>query len=154
MEGTFKSWIKDDISIMYVWSYESFVNGNQGWSSKTRWNFRNRPIVFFTLVKIVLTWMSKDNFKSKWNPKWKKIYFRMKNFLGWIFLVVAFLIKMTSWVYFVGSGLKPIFHWKAHLFISFRSLLRLLAVLSGSLTVENRDVSSANNLGLDWTISD
>ena len=33
-------------------------------------------------------------------------------------------------------------------FISFRSLFRLLAVLPGILTVENRDVSSANNLGL------
>ena len=77
----------------------------------------------------------------------------LKNISGWIFLVV-FLLKMTSWACFVGSGLKLIFHWKAHLFISFRSLLGLLAVLSGTLTVENRDVSSANNLGLHWRLSD
>ena len=31
---------------------------------------------------------------------------------------------------------------------SFRSLFRLLTVLSGTLTVENRGVLSANNLGL------
>ena len=38
--------------------------------------------------------------------------------------------------------------------ISFRSLLRLLAVLSDTLTVENKDVSSANNLGMHWRLSD
>ena len=85
--------------------------------------------------------MSKDNFESKCRPKyfWESALLTgmlLKNILGWIFLVV-FLLKMTSWACFVGSGLKLIFHWKAHLFISFRSLLRLLAVLSGTLTVEN-----------------
>ena len=38
--------------------------------------------------------------------------------------------------------------------ISFRLLLRLLAILSGILTVENRDVSSANNVGLHWRLWD
>ena len=49
---------------------------------------------------------------------------------------------------------RLIFHWKAHLFISFRSLNRLLAILSCTLRVENRDVSLAKNLGLHWTLSD
>ena len=124
----------------------------------TCWNFCNRPIVLFTLVKIVLIWMSKDNFGSKCRPKcfWESALLTgmlLKNVLGWIFLV-AFLLKMTSWACFVGSGLKLIFHWKAHLFISFRLLLRLLAVLSGTLTVESRNVSSANNLGLHWRLLD
>ena len=57
---------------------------------------------------------------------------------------------MTSLACLVGSGLKPIFHRKTHLFISFRSLFRLLVVLSGTLTLKNRDVLSANNLGLHW----
>ena len=35
-----------------------------------------------------------------------------------------------------------------------RSLFKLLAVLSGTLTVDIRDVSSANNLGLHWRLSD
>ena len=43
---------------------------------------------------------------------------------------------------------------ESHLFISFRLLLRSLGVLSGSLTVENGDVSSANNLVLHWRSSD
>ena len=44
------------------------------------------------------------------------------------------------------------FPHESYLFISFRLLLRLLAILSGTLTVENRDVSSANNLGLHWRL--
>ena len=91
----------------------------------TCWKFRNKPIVLFTLVKIVLIWMSNVNFESKCRPKcfWKSALLTgmlLKNILGWIFLVV-FLLKMTSWACFVGSGLKFIFHWKAHLFIFFRS---------------------------------
>ena len=39
-------------------------------------------------------------------------------------------------------------------FMSFRSLLRSVAVLSGSLAVENRDMSPANNLELHWRLSD
>ena len=124
----------------------------------TCWNFCNRPIVLFFLVKIVLIWMSKYNFESKYRPKcfWESALrtgMLLKNILGWIFLVV-FLLKMTSWACFVGSGLKFIFHWKAHLFISCRSLLRLLAIFPGTLTVENRDVLSVNNLGLHWRLSD
>ena len=61
---------------------------------------------------------------------------------------------MTSWTCFVGSKLEPVSHWKAHLFISFKPLFRLLAVLSGTLAVENRDVLSADNLGLHWKLSD
>ena len=39
------------------------------------------------------------------------------------------------------------------LLISCRFLYRLLAVPLGTLTVENRDLSSANNLGLHWRSS-
>ena len=124
----------------------------------TYWSFCNKPIVLFTLVKILLIWKTKDNFQSKWRPKcfWESALLTgmvLKNNLGWIFLVV-FLLKMTSWVCFVGSGLKIIFHWKAHLFISVRSLCRLLAVLLGTLIIENRDVLWVNNLGLHWRLSD
>ena len=123
----------------------------------TCWNFRNKPIALFTLVKIDLIWMLKDNFGSKCRPEcfWGSALLTgilLKNILGWISLV-EFLLKMTSYACFVGSGLKLIFHWNAHLFISFRSLFTLLAVLSATLTVENRDVSSANNLGLLWRLS-
>ena len=102
--------------------------------------------------------MSKDNFESKCRPKcfWESALLTgilRKNILRWIFLVV-FLLNITSWACFIGSGLKLIFHLKAHLFISFRSLFRLLAILSGTLTVENRVVSSVNNLGLHWRLLD
>ena len=61
----------------------------------TCWNFRNKPIVLFTLGKTV-----KDNSESKWKTKsfWESASLTgvlSKNILGWIFLV-AFLIKMTS----------------------------------------------------------
>ena len=105
----------------------------------------------------MLIWMSKNNFESKCRPKcfWKSTLLTgmlLKNIFESIFLVV-FLLKMTSSTCFVGSGLKLIFHWNAHLFISFRSLFRLLAVLSGALIVENRDVLSANNSGLHGRLS-
>ena len=77
----------------------------------------------------------------------------LKNISGWIFLVV-FLVKMTSAACFVGSGLKLIFYRKAHLSFSFGLLFRLLALLLDTLTVENRDVSSANNSRLHWRLSD
>ena len=117
-----------------------------------------KPIVLSTLVKIVLKWMSKNNFELKYRPKcfWESALLTgilLKQILGWIFLVV-FLLKMTSWACFVGSGLKPILHWKAYLFISFRLSFTLLAVISGTLTVENRDVSPVNNLGLHWRLLD
>ena len=97
--------------------------------------------------------MLKYNFESTSRPKcfWESASLTrifLKNILGWIFLVV-FLLKTTSWACFVG--LKLISHWKAHLSISFRSLFRLLAVLSGTLTVENRGVSSANNFGFFYS---
>ena len=125
----------------------------------TCWNFRNKPIVPLTLVKIVLIWMSKDNFEFKCRPKcfWELALLSgilFKNIRGWIFLV-GFLLKVTSCACFVGSGLKHIFHWKAHLFIFSGLLFRLLAVLLGTLVVENRDVSSAaKKLGLQWRLSD
>ena len=154
MEVIIKKLIKDDITIVYLWHYESFVNG----LGSNCWNFRDKPVVLSTLVKIVLIWISKINFESKCRPRcfWESALttgMLLKNILGWIFLLV-FLLKVTSWACFVGSGLKLIFHWKVHLFISFRLLLRILAVLSGTLTVENRDVSPANNLGLHGRLSD
>ena len=36
----------------------------------TCWNFGNKSIVLFTLVKIILIWMSKDIFEYKCRPKY------------------------------------------------------------------------------------
>ena len=119
----------------------------------TCWKFRNKPIVLFTIVMVVLIWMSKDNFEYKCRPKcfWESALLNrmlLKNVLGWIFLV-AFLLKKPSWACFVGWWLKLIFHWKAHLFISFRSLFKLLAVLSGT---KNGKQGHVVNLGLHWRL--
>ena len=102
--------------------------------------------------------MSKDKSESKCRPRcfWELVLLTgilLKNILAWIFSV-AFRLKRTSWAYFVGSGLKLISQWKTHLFISFWLLFRLIAVFSSTLTVVNRDVSSVNNLGLYWRLSD
>ena len=95
---------------------------------------------------------------SNWNIIIRKKFFTcLISFhnvvFAWIFLVV-FLQKFISWACFVESGLKLIFHQRANLFNTFRSLFRLLAVFSGNLTVENKDVWSVNNLGLHWRLSE
>ena len=77
----------------------------------------------------------------------------LKNILGWNFFVV-FLLKTTSWAYFVGSVVKLTFYWREHLFISFGFLFKLSAAISGTLTVEHRDVSWANNSEIHWRLSD
>ena len=74
----------------------------------TCWNIRNKPIFLFTLGKIAFIWMSKDSFESKCRPRWFSestllTGILLKNILGWILLVV-FVLKMTSWACFVGSG--------------------------------------------------
>ena len=71
---------------------------------------------------------------------------------------INFFSSLSDKIYILNflcrSALKPIFHWKAHLFTSLRSLFGPLADLLGTLIVENRDVSSVNNLGLHWRLSD
>ena len=72
------------------------------------WKIRFKSIVLFTSVKIILIWMSKDNFESKCIPKcfWESALLTgmlLKNILGWIFLAL-FLLQMTSWACFVGLG--------------------------------------------------
>ena len=69
----------------------------------TCWNFLDKSIVLFTLGKVVLIRMLKDNFESKCRLKmfenwlkWSELTEVLsKNILRLIFLVV-FLLKMTS----------------------------------------------------------
>ena len=102
-------------------------------------------------------WSLQAQIEPKCRPKcfWESALLNrilLKIILGWIFSV-AFLLKITFWDCFVRSGLKLVLHWKSRLFISFRSLFKLLDVISSSLTVENSDVSSANNSGLQLRLS-
>ena len=71
---------------------------------------------------------------------------------GW-FGLLSFLEKITSCACLLGSGLKLIFHWNAHLFIFFRSSFKFFADKVISWTTENREVSSANSLGFEIRLS-
>ena len=62
--------------------------------------------------------------------------------------------KITSSACLLGSGLKLIFHWNAHLFIFFRSSFKFFADKVISWTTENREVSSANSLGFEIKLSE
>ena len=92
-----------------------FPRNTSGWllldgPGGTCWNYRNKPIALLILVKIVLTWMSKDSFEIKCSPNlfWESALLTgisLKTILGWIAFAV-FLLKMTSWVCFVLPLLK------------------------------------------------
>ena len=102
--------------------------------------------------------MSNANLESKISPKcfweWKwETGTMLKNITGRLTLVI-FLLNITSCAWFEGSGLKLIFHSMGNLLISFKSLLRLLVVVSDFLTLEKKDMSSANNLEFHWRLLD
>ena len=61
-----------------------------------------------------------------------------------------FFEKTTSWACLVGYGLKAIFHCSSHRRVLSRSSFSIFAVSSGSETIENKEVSSANNLTFDF----
>ena len=61
---------------------------------------------------------------------------------GWE-LLFAFLEKITSFVYFLGSGFSCIFHWKAYLLIFSKSEFNSFADISISWSFDKRKVLSA-----------
>ena len=71
------------------------------------------------------------------------------NVKGWWQTFFSFLEKITSWACLLGSGLKLIFHWKAHCFILERSLLSSKVVITESWITEKKEVSSAKSLVLE-----
>ena len=153
------------ISVLNWVKHQSFpvsiVNTGLG---KVFCNFRNSPIVLFTLVVITFKCSWKVNRLSRNIPRcfWHRdcetmlllkrygdceTMLLLKRNEGWqIFLV--FLLRTISWACLLGSGLKFIFHWKAHLLIWYKSLFNSFAEVSTSCTTENKDVSSGNNLHL------
>ena len=122
------------------------------------WSFCNKPIVLLTLLNMLLrcSWnsslVSKNIPKCFWVSDWVTILLLKIN-EGWD----SFWIlreKRTSWACLLGSGLKVIFHWKAQLFILFKSSFKFFADKSLSNITEKRDVSSANSLGFETRFSD
>ena len=103
------------------------------------WGLRKRPIVLLTLFRTLLRCSSNVNLTSNVTPRcfWEEVcktllLLKTKDGCGSFFIL---WLKITSWACLLGSGLKLIFHWKAHLLIFFRSSFNSLA--------ENNDVSSA-----------
>ena len=62
---------------------------------------------------------------------------------------MIFLLNIISWDCLFGSGLKIIFHWKAHLSVWCKSLLNSFAEVSTSWITENKYILSANNFAFD-----
>ena len=69
-------------------------------------------------------------------------------------IALDFRLKMTSCACFFGSGLKLIFHGKAHLFIFAMSLFSSRAEVLLSWITENKDVLPANSLAFEDNPSD
>ena len=76
----------------------------------------------------------------------------LKSIFGWDDLVI-FLENTTSWACLLRSGLKDIFHLKAHSDIFCRSLFSSFAEMLLSFTTENSDVSSAKSFTVDINLS-
>ena len=135
-----------------MWSQKSFVIVINTGLGKVFYNFCNSPIVLFTLVVIAFKCSSKVR-ASRYMPRcfW---YVDCKTMLllecnkGWQNFLV-FLLKIISWTFLLWSGLKLIFHWKAHLLIWYKSLFNSFAEVSTSCITENKDVSSASNFEFD-----
>ena len=106
-------------------------------------------IVLFTLVVITFKCSSNINQALRNMPRcfWygvcKTILLLKHN--KWWRIFLAFLLKIISWACLLVSGLKLLYHWKAHLLIWYKWLLNSFAEVSTSWITENKDVSSANN---------
>ena len=71
---------------------------------------------------------------------------------GWDILKF-FLGSTTSWACLLILGLNKMFNWCVHVFI-FRKTFNSFVVSVILWTVKNSDVSSANDLGLEWSPSE
>ena len=108
--------------------------------------------VLLTLFK-TLRCLSNVNLTSNVTPRcfWEEacqtlLFLKTKDGCGSFFIL---LLKITSWSCLLGSGLKLIYHWKAHLLIFFRPSFDSLAEAFTSWTTENNDVSSAKSFTLE-----
>ena len=72
----------------------------------------------------------------------------------WMIGILKFSTKNNLLAYLVRSGLKFIYHWNVQVLILAKSLFKSMADLVIFSITENRDVSSANNCGLDPKSSD
>ena len=140
------------INVLYIVS-----SGDLG---RSDWNLRNRPIalLIFGVLKECFYVSTKFRLTSNVNPRcfWDILFFKgmsLNERQGWSSFLV-FLLNITSCACLVKSGLKIIFHWKAQLLITDRSLRKVAALDWMSLTTEKRDVLSAKRFQFEDTPSD
>ena len=125
---------------------------------KVSWSLQRSPIVLFTLLCTFFRCKLKSNLVCNIIPRCLWVdddltMFSSKYNGGWSILLI-FLLKITYWACFLGSGLNLIFHWKGQSLIFIKSLFRLFAVEFIFWATENREVSSANNSGFEVKPSD
>ena len=138
------------INVMYIISRDDL--------GRIGWNLRKRQIVL--LVSWVIFFMCSTKFSLMSNVNLRCLgdilFFKGMSLIerqGWSSFLV-FLLNITSCACLVKSGLKIIFHWKAQLLITFRSLHQIAALDWMSLTTGKRDVSSAKSLQFEDTLCD
>ena len=76
------------------------------------------------------------------------------NTIGGCNIILDFRLKMTFCACFLGSGLKLIFHWNAHLVFFVKSLFSSRVEVLLSWITENKDVLSAKSLVFEDNPSD
>ena len=118
---------------------------------KVSWSLRRRPIVLLALFCTFFRCKLKSDLVSNIIPRclWGDddlTKFWLKYYGGWSTLLI-FLLKITSWACFLGSGLNLIILWNAQLLIFIKSQFKSLVVEFVLWITERRQVSSANNLG-------
>ena len=102
---------------------------NRGDLGRIGWNIRIVLLIFWVVFFMCST---KFNLKSNVNLRCFRdiIFFKgilLKERQGWSSFLV-FLLNITSWACLVNSGLKIIFHWKAQLLFTVRSLRKVAAL--------------------------
>ena len=120
------------------------------------WSFLNERIFLLTLLTILLRYFWKSSLVFILKCFWVidcDIMLLLKINEGWDdFWILR--EKITSWDCLLGCGLRLVFHWKAQLFILFKSSFKLFADKSLSNITEKRDVTSGKSLGFKTKFSD
>ena len=87
-----------------------------------------------------------------WEKLWETLLL-LKTKGAWVGLL-DLRLKITSRAWLLGSGLKLIFHWKAHSLTFFKSSFNSFAEVFTSWTTENNDVLSEKSFSLEFKLSD
>ena len=145
MKSTKSKWLL--INVFYIASRDNL--------GRIGWNLRNRPIVLLIFWVTFFMCSKKFSLTSNVNRRWfwEILFFKgilLNERQGWSSFWV-FLLNITSSACLLKSGSKVIFHWKAQLLITVRSLRKVAALDWMSLFAEKRDESSEKILQFEDT---